>query len=121
MALSLGLADWPGLKTSNPSFLAQECRSRLVWSVFVADQLFSYENTHMDAQRVTDLPLPCNLWNFTQGSHCDTLRLSQVCETTADITVRQSTNPCAYLIKILIIRRDILKSVNSKRLSIVQV
>lgn len=113
MALSLNLMNWPDPEKLGASFLTQECQSRLAWSVFVADQLFSYENTHIDSQRVTDVPLPCNLWSFTQGSHCDTLRLNQVCESAADITIRQSTNPCAYLIKILTIRRNILESVKS--------
>lgn len=93
---------------SSAEFLRMECHSRLMWTVFVSDLLHSDEG-NISEDAMACLYLPCNLWSFTQGTPCTTLRLSEVSESTADSKLRQATNPCAYLIKILAIRRKIIK------------
>ena len=90
-------------------FLRLECHSRLMWTIFVSDLLFAFDETYVSEPAMTNLYLPCNLWNFTQGTPCTTLRLSEILERKIDPTLRQATNPCAYLIKILAIRRKIIK------------
>ena len=90
-------------------FLQQECRRRLMWSVFVSDLLFDNEQLEIDMEILSDLPLPCNLWNFTQGIPCKTLTLRQMQTAIDDADTQQSTNHCAFLISILVIRRKILR------------
>ncbi|KAI9739922.1 MAG: hypothetical protein M1818_004978 [Claussenomyces sp. TS43310] len=115
MALQLKLGKSAGTDLSpnerSRSFLQQECHRRLMWSVFVSDLLFACDESHINEQWVADLPLPCNLWSFTQGIPCKTLRLPQLGSKVNDIEIKQATNPCAYLIGILVLRRKILNFV----------
>jgi hypothetical protein len=92
-------------------FLRVECHSRLMWTVFVSDLLFAFDETYVSEQAMANLYLPCNLWSFTQGTPCTTLRLSEISQRTINPTLRQATNPCAYLIKILTVRWKIIKCV----------
>ncbi|KAH0531155.1 hypothetical protein TsFJ059_000023 [Trichoderma semiorbis] len=97
------------LYESNPpgTFLQQECRRRLMWAVLVSDLLYE-SNSHIDLELLMDVPLPCNLWSFTQGQPCKTLTLRQLRGVVEDEAIKQSSNHCAYLINILVIRRKIL-------------
>lgn len=116
MALQLKLncpnARQPSVMKS-AEFLRTECHSRLMWTIFVSDLLYAFDGTQVTEQHMADLYLPCNLWSFTQGSPSTTLRLAQISDKTSDTTLRQATNPCAYFIKILTIRRKIIKQVSS--------
>ena len=91
------------------TFLQQECRRRLMWAVFVSDLLFDCEKSNINPDLLLDLPLPCNLWSFTQGLPCKTLTLRQLRGRVADGTIKQSSNHCAYVINIIMIRRKVLK------------
>lgn len=93
------------------TFLQQECRRRLMWAVLVSDLLFE-SNSHIDVELLMDVPLPCNLWSFTQGQPCRTLTLRQLRGVVEDEAIKQSSNHCAYLINILVIRRKILTCVH---------
>ena len=46
LGLDVGQDRSPSIQ-STKSFLSQECQRRLTWSVFVADQLFSYGLDHL--------------------------------------------------------------------------
>lgn len=94
---------------SRGTFLQQECQRRLMWAVFVSDLLFECDKNQIDPDLLIDLPLPCNLWSFTQGLPCKTLTLRQLRGKVENVTIKQSSNHCAYLINILVIRRKILK------------
>ena len=89
------------------TFLQQECRRRLMWAVLVSDLLFD-SDFPINPDLLMDLPLPCNLWSFTQGLPCKTLTLRQLRGNVEDDAIKQSSNHCAYLINILVIRRKIL-------------
>jgi hypothetical protein len=91
------------------TFLQQECRRRLMWAVFVSDLLFDCEKSNINPDLLLDLPLPCNLWSFTQGLPCKTLTLRQLRGRVEDAAIKQSSNHCAYLINIIMIRRKVLK------------
>jgi len=91
------------------TFLQQECRRRLMWAVFVSDLLFDCEKSNINSDLLLDLPLPCNLWSFTQGLPCKTLTLRQLRGRVDDGAIKQSSNHCAYLINIIMIRRNVLK------------
>jgi hypothetical protein len=80
-----------------------------MWAVFVSDLLFECDKNQIDPDLLIDLPLPCNLWSFTQGLPCKTLTLRQLRRKVENVTIKQSSNHCAYLINILVIRRKILK------------
>ena len=82
-----------------------------MWAVFVSDLLYDSEN-HINPDLLVDLPLPCNLWSFTQGLPCKTLTLRQLRGKVEDDAIKQSSNHCAYLISILVIRRKILRYVS---------
>ncbi|KAL7780934.1 hypothetical protein V8C43DRAFT_248182 [Trichoderma afarasin] len=101
MQLKLYESNSPG------TFLQQECRRRLMWAVLVSDLLYE-SNSHIDLELLMDVPLPCNLWSFTQGQPCKTLTLRQLRGVVEDEAIKQSSNHCAYLINILVIRRKIL-------------
>ncbi|OPB36105.1 hypothetical protein A0O28_0108790 [Trichoderma guizhouense] len=101
MQLKLYESNSPG------TFLQQECRRRLMWAVLVSDLLYE-SNSHIDLELLMDVPLPCNLWSFTQGQPCKTLTLRQLGGVVEDEAIKQSSNHCAYLINILVIRRKIL-------------
>lgn len=112
MALQLGLnrpSTHQASAMTSAKFLRAECHNRLMWTVFVSDLLYTFDESHIGEQMMNKVPLPCNLWSFTQGAPCKTLRLPQVSDSKAGSSLRQATNPCAYLIKILTIRRRILK------------
>lgn len=94
---------------SSAQFLRAECHSRLMWTIFVSYLLYEFDGTQISEEIMADLYLPCNLWSFTQGTPSTTLRLAQISERTADTTLRQATNPCAYMIKILAVRRKIIR------------
>lgn len=88
------------------NFARQESRVRLMWSVYVLHCLLLCDEVGSNEELLQNLPLPCNLWNFMQGLPCHTLRLSE----TVDHAERASaTNPCAYLIRIVIIRSEIMR------------
>jgi hypothetical protein len=91
------------------TFLQQECRRRLMWAVFVSDLLFDCEKSNINPDLLLDLPLPCNLWSFTQGLPCKTLTLRHLRGRVDDAAIKQSSNHCAYLINIIMIRRKVLK------------
>lgn len=115
MALQLKLncpATCQPSEMSSAEFLRAECHNRLMWTIFVSDLLYAFDETHVSEQAMADLYSPCNLWSFTQGTPCTTLRLAQLTERTADPALRQATNPCAYLIKVLAIRRKIIKLIS---------
>lgn len=109
MALDLKLHIAP----QDGIFLEQECRRRLMWSVFVSDLLFNNERPIVETDLLLDLPLPCNIWSFTQGVPCRTLTLRELQQQITDPSIQQATNHCAYLISILTIRRNIIQQVNS--------
>jgi hypothetical protein len=109
MALQLKLNQNTTGSDNPESFLQGEVRRRLMWSVLVTDLLFSSDTNYIGEELVADLPLPCNLWNFTQGIPCTTLQLWQLSGRVLDGTVKQATNPCAYLIQILVLRRKVLR------------
>lgn len=92
------------LDTSSASFLEQECTRRLMWSVFVSDILLASDETEVSDEYVASVGLPCNLWNFTQGTSCATLCLH---DDTQDISVYRATNPNGYLVRILALKREI--------------
>lgn len=94
---------------ASTSFLQQECRRRLMWGVFVSDLLFDNDQLEIDMDLLLDVPLPCNLWNFTQGIPCKTLTLRQLQSRVDDVATQQSSNHCAFLISILVTRRKILR------------
>ena len=94
-------------------FLQQECRRRLLWAVYVSDLLFDNDQLQMDTELLLDVPLPCNLWNFTQGIPCKTLTLRELQSKVGDDSKQQLSNPCAFLIAILAIRRKILRFVTT--------
>ncbi|KAL7917185.1 hypothetical protein ACQKWADRAFT_307392 [Trichoderma austrokoningii] len=100
--------------SSQGTFLQQECRRRLMWAVLVSDLLFE-SNSHIDLELLMDVPLPCNLWSFTQGQPCQTLTLRQLRGVVEDDAIKQSSNHCAYLINILAIRRKILTYMQEAR------
>ena len=112
MALQLNL-NFPNARQpsemSSAEFLRAECHSRLMWTIFVSDLLYAFDEPQVSEQAMADLYLPCNLWSFTQGTPSATLRMAQVSVRAADTTLRQATNPCAYFIKILATRRKIIK------------
>ena len=91
------------------TFLQQECRRRLMWAVFVSDLLFDCDKSNVNPDLLLDLPLPCNLWSFTQGLPCKTLTLRQLRGRVDDTAIKQSSNHCAYVINIIMIRRKVLK------------
>jgi hypothetical protein len=91
------------------TFLQQECRRRLMWAVFVSDLLFDCDKSNVNPDLLLDLPLPCNLWSFTQGLPCKTLTLRQLRGRVDDTAIKQSSNHCAYVINIIMIRRRVLK------------
>ncbi|KAK2591191.1 hypothetical protein QQS21_011125 [Conoideocrella luteorostrata] len=103
------------LYETNPStsFLQQECRRRLMWAVFVSDLLFDNDQLEIDMNLLLDVPLPCNLWSFTQGIPCKTLTLRQMQNVVDDVATQQSSNHCAFLISILVTRRKILRYIRS--------
>ena len=107
MALDLKLHIAP----QDGIFLEQECRRRLMWSVFVSDLLFNNERPIVETDLLFDLPLPCNIWSFTQGVPCRTLTLHELQQQITDPSIQQATNHCAYLISILTIRRNIIQQV----------
>ena len=78
------------------TFLQQECRRRLMWAVLVSDLLFD-SDFPINPDLLMDLPLPCK-----------TLTLRQLRGNVEDDAIKQSSNHCAYLINILVIRRKIL-------------
>lgn len=88
------------------NFARQESRIRLMWSVYVLHCLLLCDELHSNEELLEKLPLPCNVWNFMQGLHCRTLRLP---EQSVDPQLASATNPCAYLIRIVIIRSDIMR------------
>lgn len=108
MALDLELHMAP----QDGIFLEQECRRRLMWSVFVSDLLFNNERPIVETDVLLDLPLPCNIWSFTQGVPCRTLTLRELQQQITDPSIQQATNHCAYLISILAIRRNIIQQVD---------
>ncbi len=97
--------------SGNGTFLRQECHRRLMWSIYVTDLIYGYDQVQINEDSISTLPLPCNLWNFTQGIPCTTMQLHQLYGRNVDPAVRQATNPCAYLIAILALRRKILRYV----------
>lgn len=105
MALELRLYE---VDLSTP-FLQQECRRRLLWAVLVSDLLFDNDQFQIDTNLLLDLPLPCNLWNFTQGTHCETLTLRQMQSPVENTATQQQSNHCAFLISILVVRRKIMR------------
>ncbi|KAE8440368.1 hypothetical protein EG329_008327 [Mollisiaceae sp. DMI_Dod_QoI] len=109
MALQLKLNEISHSPQESGTFLQQECRRRLMWSVYVSDLLFDCDNCQVNEALVADLPLPCNLWSFTQGLPCKTLTLRQLRDHVEDGPIKQSSNQCSYLISILAIRRKILR------------
>ncbi|CZR64015.1 uncharacterized protein PAC_13912 [Phialocephala subalpina] len=109
MALQLKLHEISPNSQGPGTFLQQECRRRLMWSVLVSDLLFNCDKVCIDEALVEDLPLPCNLWSFTQGLPCKTLTLRQLRSHVPDGPIKQSSNHCSYLINILVIRRRILR------------
>jgi hypothetical protein len=90
------------------TFLEQECNRRLLWSVFVGDILLASDQMQISEEYVADIGLPCNLWNFTQGTACTTLHLH---DDTKDVAVLHATNPNGYLVRILALKRRIHRSV----------
>lgn len=111
MALQLKL-NHPTAQPSDPTlknsetFLKDECSRRLMWSVFGADILLASDEMHVSDDAVSNLGLPCNLWNFTQGTPCTTLRLH---DESNDAAAYHATNPNGYFIRILALRRRITK------------
>lgn len=95
------------------SFLEQECTRRLMWSVFVSDILLASDETEVSDEYVANVGLPCNLWNFTQGTPCTTLRLHD--DDTQDISVYRATNPNGYLVRILALKREITSFIHYNR------
>lgn len=95
---------------SSAEFMSMECSNRLMWAMFVSDAIYAFDdNGQLNEEHVASMNLPCNIWSFTQGTPSSTLQMSQISQETADTSLRQATNPCAYLIKILAIRRTIIK------------
>lgn len=92
------------VNTSPENFLEQECSRRLMWSVFVSDILLASQEIEISDQYMSNVGLPCNLWNFTQGTPCTTLRLH---DDTQDVAVSRATNPNGYLARILALKREI--------------
>jgi hypothetical protein len=111
MALQLKLHEDSSGSQNSGSIVQQECRRRLMFSVYVSDLLFDCDSIHIDDELVAQLPLPCNLWSFTQGLPCKTLTLQQLRSHVPDGPAKQSSNHCSYLINILVIRRKILRQV----------
>lgn len=77
-----------------------------MWSVFGADILLASDEMHVSDEAVRNLGLPCNLWNFTQGTPCTTLLLH---DESNDAEAYHATNPNGYFIRILALRRRITK------------
>ncbi|KAL1303092.1 hypothetical protein AAFC00_006535 [Neodothiora populina] len=88
------------------NFARQESRVRLMWSIYVLHCLLLCDEVHSNANLMDKLPLPCNAWNFFQGLHCQTLRLQ---DPMGDPQQVSATNPCAYYIKVVIIRSEIMR------------
>ena len=110
MALQLKL-NHPTAQSDPPlsnsgTFLKDECSRRLMWSVFGADILLASDEMHVSDEAVCNLGLPCNLWNFTQGTPCTTLLLH---DESNDAAAYHATNPNGYFIRILALRRRITK------------
>ncbi|KAH8797737.1 hypothetical protein F5884DRAFT_814652 [Xylogone sp. PMI_703] len=93
------------LKIESSQFLEEECHLRLMWSIFVADLLFGCDESQINETSVALLPTPCSMWNFAQASPCVTFRIH---DKLYDTVVEHATNPCAYLIRVLLIRKRIL-------------
>jgi len=89
-----------------PNFTRQESRIRLMWSVYVLHCLLLCDEVHSNQELLKDLPLPCTVWNFMQNLPCLTLRLSEPINQPERAS---ATNPCAYLIKIVIVRSEIMR------------
>jgi hypothetical protein len=94
------------LLSDSGTFLKDECSRRLMWSVFGADILLASDEMHVSDEAVCNLGLPCNLWNFTQGTPCTTLRLH---DESNDAAAYHATNPNGYFIRILALKRRITK------------
>lgn len=88
------------------SFARQESRIRLMWSVYVLHCLLLCDEVNSNEELMKELPLPCNVWNFMQGLPCKTTRLA---EATDDAERVSATNPCAHLIRVVIIRSEIMR------------
>ena len=88
------------------NFARQESRIRLMWAVYVLHCLLLCDELHSNENFLQTLPLPCNVWNFMQGLPSRTLCLS---EPFSDPERASATNPCAYLIKIVIVRSEIMR------------
>lgn len=111
MALQLKLNHPPNQPSESSlgnsgTFLKDECSRRLMWSVFGADILLASDEMHVSDEAVSNLGLPCNLWNFTQGTPCTTLLLH---DESNDAAAYHATNPNGYFIRILALRRRITK------------
>lgn len=111
MALQLKLNHPAAQSPDSPSgnsgtFLKDECSRRLMWSVFGADILLASDKMHVSDEAVCSLGLPCNLWNFTQGTPCTTLLLH---DESNDAAAYHATNPNGYFIRIIALRRRITK------------
>lgn len=91
------------------TFLEQECRRRLMWTVFVSDLLFHPVNGYIRAESLEEMPLPCNTWSFTQGIPCRTTTMRELRQQNHTLPALQATNNCAFLITILCIRRKIFE------------
>ncbi|KAI9727387.1 MAG: hypothetical protein M1834_008458 [Cirrosporium novae-zelandiae] len=102
--------DWENVNRDHSVFIQLECHIRLMWCVFISNTLLACEELEYNENLVEELPLPCNAWNFFQGFPCKTLRLS---DTATDTEAGNVTNPCAYLIKIILIRKRILRYIFS--------
>lgn len=96
------------IPSPNGIFLEQECRRRLMWTVFVSDLLFHPVDGYIESDSLAELPLPCNIWSFTQGVPCRTLTMRQLQDQQYTVAAQQATNHCAFFITILCLRRKIL-------------
>lgn len=106
LQLKMNSFDVPPELQRQRNFARQESRIRLMWSIYVLHCLLLCDEVHSNEELLQTLPLPCNVWNFMQGLHCETLRLPEPINHAERAHV---TNPCAYLIKIVIIRSEIMR------------
>ncbi|OBT58160.1 hypothetical protein VE04_01126 [Pseudogymnoascus sp. 24MN13] len=100
------------LLSDSGTFLKDECSRRLMWSVFGADILLASDEMHVSDEAVCNLGLPCNLWNFTQGTPCTTLLLH---DESNDAAAYHATNPNGYFIRILALKRRITNFIRDQR------
>lgn len=94
---------------SQARFMRHETHVRLAWSVYVLHCLLLGDETTSCEDQFRHLPLPCNPWNFSQSLRCTTFYLQDILDASKDPEKSRATNTCAYLIKIISLRGEVMR------------